>query len=228
MNAEDVLTRLADMMKPGAPAAAPEAPAAPAEAAPVYSADEMGVLAEYEKNWPDVSRAEQLKRRAEYGDMFAYIFQQVHNYVSPLFEQQRAIGNTIHMTELRSAIPDYSETLETDVATWIDTQPTYLQAPMKQVMQGGTSEEVADLIGRYRAASGTTPAAPQAPAPAPAGAPAAPAPVVPAKPATELSSAAKQAAESLAPVSGERSQVPQGEPQDFQSAFSKYAATMDI
>jgi hypothetical protein len=85
---------------------------------------------------------------------------------------------------------------------------------MKQVMQSGTSDEVADLIGRYRAATG------QQATPAPAAKPKAPAATK-----TELSSAAKQAAEALAPVSGERSAVPQGEdPMDFKTAFQKYAA----
>lgn len=175
------------------------------------------MLADYEKNWPDVAQAESLKRRAEYHDLMKFVFGEVAKYTQPLFDQMRMVGNTLHVGELKQAVPDYSEALEADVANWIGTQPAYLQGAMKQVMQQGTSDEVADLIGRYRAATGT--------APAPA-APAAQAPAAPAKPAqTELSSAAKQAAESLAPVSGDRSQVPQGEdPLDFQTAFARYAA----
>lgn len=215
--ADDIVKGLADLLK-GQPAAeAAPAPAAEPEQAPLYSQDEVNVLADYEKNWPDVAQAETLKRRAEYHDMMKFVFGEVAKYTQPLFDQMRLMGNTIHLGELRQSVPDYSDALEADVAQWIDTQPTYLQAPMKQVMQQGTSDEVADLIGRYRAATGTA----QAPAAAAASVPAAPA-----KPAkTELSSAAKQAAESLAPVSGDRSQVPQGEdPQDFQTAFARYAA----
>lgn len=218
-SADDIVKGLADLLKQQPPAAAPAAAPAAEEPQqePLYSQDEIGVLADYEKNWPDVAQAESLKRRAEYHDLMKFVFGEVAKYTQPLFDQMRMVGNTLHVGELKQAVPDYSEALEADVANWIGTQPAYLQGAMKQVMQQGTSDEVADLIGRYRAATGT--------APAPA-APAAQAPAAPAKPAqTELSSAAKQAAESLAPVSGDRSQVPQGEdPLDFQTAFARYAA----
>ena len=219
-SADDIVKGLADLLKQQPPAPAPEVPAAapPAqEDPPIYSEADLATLTEYEKNWPDVSAAEALKRRAEYHDIFKFIFTEVEKYTRPLFEQMRTVGNTIHLGELRAAVPDYSEELENSVAAWVETQPAYLQGAMKQVMQQGTSDEVADLIGRYRAATGAAapaPASPPAPAPAPA------------KPAqTELSSAAKQAAESLAPVSSDRSQIPAGEdPGDFASAFARYAA----
>lgn len=220
-SATDIVKELADLLKqqPQAPAPAPaaEVPAAPQQDIPLYNQDEIGVLQEYEKNWPDVAAAESLKRRAEYHDLMKFVFSEVHNFVAPIAAQVRAMGNTLHLGELRQAVPDYSENLEAEVAAWVDSQPSYLQAGMKQVMQTGTSEEVADLIGRYRAATGTAPAQAQ-PAPTPVPAPAR-------APKTELSSAAKQAAESLAPVSGDRSQVPVGEdPKDFDSAFARYAA----
>jgi hypothetical protein len=220
--ADDVLKGLADILKQNqqAPTEQPAAPAA--EAPPIYTADEQAVLEEYAKNWPDVARAEELKRRAEYADIFKYVFTEVASYVAPLFDQMKVVGNTLHTQELTQKVPDYTENLEADVAAWVETQPAYLQPAYKQVMKGGTSDEVADLIERYRAATGTAPAEPAPAAPA-AGAPAAsPAPA--AAPKTELSSAAKQAAESLAPVSGDRSAVPQGEEvQDFDTAFAKYA-----
>lgn len=184
----------------------------------VYTPEETQVLTDYEKNWPDVARAETLKRRAEYHDLLKFAFEQVAAFVAPMREQVQTMANALHVGQLKEAVPDYSDDLENKVTGWIDTQPAYLQAPMKQVMQTGTSEEVADLIGRYRAATG----APPAPAPAPAGkVPAAPIQA----PKTELSNAAKQAADSLAPVSGDRTVVPQGEEaQDYQTAFQKYAA----
>jgi len=211
---------------PAAPAAAPAAQPQP-EAPPLYTAEETNLISEYEKNWPDVARAESLKRRAEYQDLLGHVFGQVLQYTQPLFDQLRTVGNTLHTQELGKLVPDYTPLVETEVQAWIDTQPSYLQGPYKQVMQGGTSEEVADLIGRYRDATGkAAPAAPQGQAPAPA--PAAAAPAAPAAPAkSELSTAAKQAVASLAPVSGERSVIPQSEDKsDFPSAFDQYAAQM--
>lgn len=221
---DDIVKGLAEVLKnqtPPAPAETPAAPAPEAEAPPIYTAQENEVISNYEKNWPDVSRAESLKRRAEYHDMLKYVFTEVVKYVDPLQAQMRLIGNTLHTSELKQAVPDYSEDLETAVAGWVETQPGYLQTGMKQVMQSGTSEEVADLIRRYRESQGVAPATPAAPAAV------VPTPPQATPPKTELSSAAKQAAESLAPVSAERSAVPQGEdPQDYDTAFSKYAATM--
>lgn len=216
--AEEIVAKLTEKL--GQPAEAP--PAQAPEQAPLYSAEEQAIVADYEKNWPDVAQAEAIKRRGEYHDLLKYTFTEVHKFLQPHLSQIAAMGNTLHTQELGSLVSDYTPALEADVAKWIDTQPAYLQEPYKQVMQQGTSEEVADLIGRYRAASGTAPA--PAPAPAPAGT--APAPAAPAAPAkTELSNLAKQAAESLAPVSSDRTQVPVGEdPQDFQSAFARYAS----
>lgn len=228
LSADDILKQLAEKInQPPAPAAPAAEPAAtPAEEPPIYTAEELTTLEEYEKNWPDVAKAETLRRRAEYRDVFQFVFSEVARFTQPMRDQLSAIGNTLHLGELKAAVPDYTPAVEADVNAWIDTQPSYLQAPYKQVMQSGTSDEVADLIGRYRAANGVAPApvvVPPAPA---AGTPPAPAAPPAATPKTELSSAAKQAAESLAPVSGDRSTVPAGEDtQDFDTAFSKYAAT---
>lgn len=225
--AEDILKGLTDALK-GNQAPAPAAPAAPAATPPapepvpeLYTPEETALVAEYEKNWPDVSRAEGLKRRAEYSDLVKFVFDQVNQVITPLRSQLQGVGNTLHLNELTGLVPDYSPALEDQVAAWVDTQPSYLQGPYKHVMQKGTSEEVADLIGRYRASTGAAPAPSNTPAPAVAPTPAAPA----AAPKTELSKVAKQAVTSLAPVSGERSTVPQDEnPQDFETAFAKYAA----
>lgn len=224
---DDILNRLAGLINqsPAQPEAH-EAPVQPAVEAPLYTTDEQELLQEYVKNWPDVSRAEQLIRRAEYHDLMKYMFEQVREYVGPMADQVRAMGNNLHISEVKQAVPEYDDALEQSVVAWVDTQPSYLQVGMKQVIQSGTSEEITDLIRRYWADTGTAPAPAPAAAALAAAAPEqspAPTPVKPVK--TELSSAAKQAAESLAPVSGERSQVPQGEdPNDFETAFSKHAA----
>jgi len=215
---EDIVKGLADLIgkQPAAPETPPAAATPPAEEEPLYQPAEVEVMEEYQKNWPDVFKAEQLVRRAEYHDLMKFMFGQIASYVAPLFDQVRTIGNNLHIQEVKGLVPNYDENLERDVAAWVETQPAYLQAGMKQVMQSGTSDDIADLIGRYREATGTAPA-PSAPAGQPA-----PTPPPPAQ--TELSKVAKQAVDSLAPVSGERSQVPAGEdPGDFDSAFARYA-----
>ena len=213
---EDVLKELTNVIKE---AVKPQPPAPPAETppakeevpqVPLYTDAEKQILAGYEKTWPDVAEAEMLKRRAEYHDLTTFIFSEVSKHLSPISEQVAQLVNTMHFTQVKEQVPNYSETLESEVAAWIDTQPGYLQAGMKQVMQSGSSDEVADLIGRYREATGTKePPAPKLPEP---------------PKQTELSSAAKQAAESLAPVGGDRSDIPtQEDPMDFKSEFQRYS-----
>ena len=228
-SADDVVSALMKHMQtpPAAPAAGGDQrqQQQQPEQAPLYSPEETTLISEYETNWPDVSRAEQLKRRAEYHDLIKFVFDAVAKVTNPLQEQMGRIGNTLHTSELKELVPDYAPALEADVTAWIDSQPAYLQGPYKQVMQTGTSDEVADLIGRYRAATGAAPVAPAPPtAPTPAAPPAPPKP--PAAPKTELSQAAKQAAGSLAPVGGDRTQPVSGDdPGDFNAAFAKYAAS---
>lgn len=214
VSADDIVAKLADALNRPQEQTEAETPEAP-----LYTAEDQSAIDNYTKNWPDVAKAEALIRRAEYHDMLKFVFTQVRDFVAPLQDQVRTIGNGMHMGELKAAVPDYSENLEAEVSSWVDSQPSYLQKGMREVMQTGTSEEVADLIGRYKADMGVAPPAPAAQAPAAAAPPAPPA-------KTELSSAAKQAAESLAPVSGERTQAPAGEdPDDFDSAFARYAAS---
>lgn len=217
-SADDIVKGLTDLLKnppaPDTPAPAAETP----PDAPMYSAEEQQVLQDFEKNWPDVHRAQLLQRRAEYSDIMKFMFTSVVEYMKEPLEVIRAMQNTLHEGEVRQALPDYTPELETQVAAWVETQPAYLQAPMKQVMQTGTRDEVVDLFQRYKASTGVAPAAqaqPVVPPPPPA-----------ATPRTELSQAAKQAAESLAPVSAERTNVPQGgvDPNDFEGGFAHWAA----
>lgn len=221
LTVEEVLSQLDATLKGSKPeekpAAQPEARPEPQPEPALYTSEELEVLTEYEKNWPDVSKAQDLKMKAVVHDTIKYVFENVAEFMREPMQKLDAIGNVIHSNEVKAGMPDYSLELEANVNEWIETQPSYLQAAMKGVMQGGTSEEVIDLFRRYQESTGT-PAQGQASQ----GTPPPPAPPAPAK--TELSDAAKQAAESLAPVGTERSNVPQGrDPTNFQAAFDEYA-----
>ena len=173
-----------------------------------------------------MAQAESTRRKGEYAQLLNYVFSQVAQYVAPVMTDLQKLMNEAHLQQVKGIVPDYSPTLEQEVASWVETQPSYLKSAYTAVMQSGTSDEVADLIGRYRAATGTPASAP-APTggqPAPAATPA-PAP----KRETELSRAAKQAAASLAPVGSERTAVVAGQdPGDFDSAFARFAAEANM
>ena len=206
---EDLLNRLASLVKKAPAAAEPEPatqPAATAEPEPTFSQEEQDFLQEYERDWPDVARAEQLRRRAEYRDLVGYVFAEVAKELSPIMEMVQSISTRTHLQDLQEVVTDYDDVRD-KVIDWVATQPTYLQSAYNHVIQSGTVDEVADLINRYKEASGVQIK--------PAGA---------SKKETELPTATKQAAAALAPVSSKRSAVIQsGDPSDFESAFESFA-----
>lgn len=215
-----LLRRLARVIKKepaeAAPAHQPQQPQPPQQQdiPEILTPDEKAFLADYEKDWPDVARAEAIRRKAEYAHLTGYIFQQVMSRVGPVEQMLQQLAEHAQLTQLQATVPDYEADRE-KVIDWVNKQPTYLQNAYQHVIRSGTVDEVADLVARYRAETG---------APAPAAKPATPAPVPVKTKDTELPTATKQAAASLAPVSSKRSAVPQqDDPNDFESAFAKFA-----
>lgn len=208
---EDVLQRLAKMMKE-APASEP-APQPEVQEPAIYTAEEQEFLKSYEKDWPDVSKAERLARRAEYKELVTYVFGEVAKSLSPIVDTVQTLAQRTHASDLRSSVTDY-EDVRDKVIDWVETQPAYLQIAYKHVIQNGTVEDVADLVSRYKRETGV--------ATAPAGD--TPAPV---KKETELPSATKKAAAALAPVSSKRAAVvTSAEPDTFEDAFAAFASKM--
>lgn len=196
------------LLKEPAPAAEAPAAEAPAETPELYSQEEKQFLENYDKDWTDVARGEALKRRAEYGELVSFVFQEVAKQLSPMLQTLETLAVRTHLTDLETRVGDY-DAVRDKVIAWVDEQPSYLQAAYKQVISSGTVDEVADLVERYRAATGdAVQTAPQS-RPVPA----------------ELPNDAKQAAQELAPLSTKRSTVPQDDAgDDFDSAFRKWAA----
>jgi hypothetical protein len=191
---------------PAAPAAAPEPD--------IYTPEEKQFLAQYDQDWADVSKGEALRRRGEYKEMLNYVFGQVQQYMAPYLAQIEAVSGRTHLADIRSAVPDYSDTLRQEVLDWTKTQPAYLQPAFDHVINNGTLEEVKDLIGRYRQATG------QAAAP---GGVSTPLSQEPAR-TNELSGVAKEAAAALAPVESKRSEVMQpSDPSNYDDAWKQAA-----
>jgi hypothetical protein len=194
---------------------------------PLYSADEQAVLTKYQEDWPDVSKAEALTRRAEYKDLVGYIFQQVRAELAPLQDFVSTQAPRTQYSEIVKLVSDYDDVRDKALA-WVDSQPDYLKAAYKQVTDGGSPEEVADLITRFKKETNyVSPAAPTPPATT--GAAASTTPAVPAKPAAPaLPAAATKAAAKLAVVKTGRTEQESGtSDDDFDGAFAKYAASED-
>lgn len=173
-----------------------------------FTPEETEFLSTYEKEWPDVARAEAIRRRAEYKQLVGYVFQEVAKELSPLLGVVNTLSERTHLSDLQSRVENYAQDRDA-VVEWAQKQPAYLRAAYNHVIQNGTVDEVSDLITRYRQETGAQRAAP------------------PAARTTDLPAATKQAAAALAPVSSKRSAVIQGtDPNDFESAFAQFAGKL--
>lgn len=184
----------------------------PQQPQPQFTPDELAILQNYEKEWPDVAKAETLRLRAFGQNLASYIFQEVAAAIQQRDEALAPVLNTVHtiaertqLNDLHQAVPNYDD-VRSKVIDWVKEQPTYLQPAYQYVIQKGTVEEVADLISKYETSTGQK----AAPAPTP-------------KPA-DLAPAVKKAAAALAPVSTKRSSfTPPPDPGDFSAAFEAFA-----
>ena len=222
---DDMLKRLGGVLKKVAPveeerpAPVPARAEADQPAASPFTPEQVAFLEAYEKEFPDIAAAERLQRRADLVATTGYIFQEITRSLQPIIEQVQVLAQRTHLGDLHTAVPDYDATRE-QVIAWVEKQPAYLKNAYKAVVDQGTAAEVADLIKRYHADTGT--AAPAAPDPAAAAAAAA------AKAATDKAAetARKAAAAALAPVGSKRSVAVAGEPADFDGAFTAAAAAL--
>jgi hypothetical protein len=208
---DEILARFADLVKNQPKQDAPPQQAAPQPQPEFYSPEEAEILKKYEEEWPDIAKAEAVRRSAEYKQLVGYVFQEVAKEFTPLVQQLNSLATRTHLSDLQAVVPDYADIRER-VIDWANapSQPTYLRAAYNHVIQQGTVDEVNDLITRFRAETGAV----SQPAPTPRRA----------KPA-DLPAVAKQAAAALAPVSSKRSAVIQGiDPNDFDTAFESAAS----
>lgn len=208
---DDLLARLAALVRQPAekkeePAPEPVPPADTTPEPEIYSADEKTFLAEYEKDWPDVAKAEALRRRAEYRDLVNHVFREVAKELGPISQTLRTLAERTHLSDLHEKVEDYDDVRD-KVIDWVNNQPAYLQNAYKHVIQQGTPDEIADLVSRYK--KETAPTTPTA---------------TTQKPEAELPATTKQAVAALAPVSSKRSTIVQADdPNDYEGAFAAFA-----
>ena len=194
-------------------AAAPPAPALESKPAiSAYTPEQQKVVEDYMRDFPDVYNAEQLIRAREYQALVAHIFAELTPTLQSLQQTTGQLSVQTHIEKLQAAVPDYNE-VAPKVMEWIDKQPAYLKAAYSAVAQTGGVGDVVDLIGRYRAETGTA-----APAVAPATLAAAAA-------QTAAAPAVARVARALAPVAGKRTGVQTEAIQmdDFDGAFGAFS-----
>lgn len=210
--AEAILAKLSKLVKE---APVEEKPAATVETeseaeVELYTPEEKETIAAYEKDWADVARGEALKRKAEYHALLQHTFREVWKEFQPIKELAEQLAERTHFSDIKAAVPDYSDSLRDQVVNWVGKQPKYLQDAYNQVIQQGTVDEVNDLIARYKKEAGVR------------------APTKTSTKEVELSGEAKQAAAALAPVNSKRTVIEQqDDPSNFDAAFAKFSSVKD-
>jgi hypothetical protein len=180
-------------------------------------AAEVAALAEYEKQWPEISAAEAMRTKAAIYNAMQYTFAEIHKAYGPKMDRfakmSDAIESELSVLEVRDRHSDYSD-VRPKVLEWVDKELTgAFKKGAKAVIESGSPDEVAELIAEYKK---THPSAA-----APVAAPAAPA--APAK--TELSDKAKKAATKLTVVDSQRTaQVTVPDASDYESAWNEATA----
>lgn len=206
--ADDILDRLEKIVTKPEPAAQPKVEQPAAEEAPLYSPEELSAIQEYEKEWPEVARAERLRRRQENVELVQFVFTEVAKQFLPIKEMTEALATRTHAQDIEAKIGAYDDGLRDQVEAWIAKQPDYLQSAYTQVIDTGTSEQVSDLVARFRTETGSA---------TPATKPTAK------KGGNELSEPTKQAVAALEPVETKRTVIEQADdPNDFNKAFEKF------
>jgi hypothetical protein len=222
-NDQDMLARFAAMMAAAQPQTQqprtqPENRGPP----PVYDQAELQQLQTFYQEWPDVAKAAEVMARGMVVNAMRSMYADMAGTLAPYLQMVNAMADQNQLQELTTKVPDY-DVVADQLISWVDVQPAYLQPAYRHVIEQGTSTEVVDLIERFKRDTG---AVGQSQQQAQQGAGGRTQPTVPARNPTELSSAAKQAAAKLAPISSKRANASTAAPVDFDAAFAEFAKTI--
>lgn len=172
----------------------------------VYTDAEVASMEAFAKDWPEQFAAIQAMLRGTVAQNNDYTFGEISKVLAPALEQVQTVSASSMHGQLQRAIPDYDQIRDKAIA-WAtsDAQPDYLKNAYVSVIENGTVHQITDLVGRWRESTG------------------APKPAAVAKPAKELSEAAKQAVQSLAPVVSQRTVTVPGTPTSYDDAFEAFS-----
>jgi hypothetical protein len=192
--------------------------AARAQQTPQLLAEDLALVQQVEKDFPEVAKAQAIVRRAEYQQVVRHVFSEVERanaardaQLAPFLELVQNLAERTHVGDLRTVVPDYDKVDAKALSAWVKTQPGYLQPAYDHVLTRGTTAEVKDVVDRFRAATGATTVVDPKVAAA----------------AAAAETARKKVVAALAPVQSGRTAAPAGEaPKDFDNAFDEFAKAM--
>ena len=81
----------------------------------------------------------------------------VDEALAPLRAKEQVASADAHVSAVLAAHPDAGSIAQSvELDNWIKAQPSYLQPAMRQVQEGGSTEQVIELISNFKAATGAT------------------------------------------------------------------------
>ena len=81
----------------------------------------------------------------------------VDEALAPLRAKEQAETADAHVSAVLAAHPDAGSIAQSvELDNWIKAQPSYLQPAMRQLQEGGSTEQVIELISNFKAATGAT------------------------------------------------------------------------
>ena len=183
------------------------------------TAEEKAALEKFKADFPGEYVAVEAQFKAQKQTFNAQVYEAVQNILKQVAPRLASVEQTAeagaierHVTALHAAHADYDAVVP-KVAEWIKTLPAYAQVGAQAVFDGGTTQEVIDLVADFKKANNMTTLTPPVP------------PAPPAPPANPNPDGAE-----LAPVSSRRPvTTPKGQadPNDFDGAFAEAAAEME-
>lgn len=174
----------------------------------IYSEEEQAKVDEFKAEWPDVAEGIELLMKGYRQRIMQEMSQQIEPMVTPAVQFAQQSQAQQHVQQLEAAHPDYA-TIYDDIVGWVDEQPEYLKNAYTQVAQNGSTQEVIDLISRFKAETGRDQTKPEKSQPKAE------------KRDRTLPDEAKKAAASLGVVNSQRSaQAKAEDPNDFEGAWA--------
>lgn len=122
---------------------APKEDPADAEAAQEAADKAAAVIDDLKTNDPEIYEAVKV--------MLDTNFKVLETKFESLQESSEDTALDIHFNEIESAHGDFEKIIgDGTVEKWIETQPSYMQEPMKNVILSGTSKEVIEMLTNYK------------------------------------------------------------------------------
>lgn len=113
--------------------------------------DDAALLAELDNELPVVGKA--IRRLLD--KQSKTILQKVEERVAPVAQTVQMTEEERHFAAIYEAHEDFDEIVSgPQLYEWVDSQPSYIQSGMRQVLAQGTASEVIDLFTRFKEAAG--------------------------------------------------------------------------